>query len=301
MIFFQRSKQHGRLFQQAQQKRGQFSLAIVLAVLLMLADHHYGNMPIHRLFSYFIYPVQYLTDTPNRIMHWARLSWTSKQELIAENQRLRNQQLYLQRQNQQSLMIQDENTALKGLLALSRSLKHRSMAAEILAVNTGQARQVVIIDKGSKAGVMLGQLVLDATGVMGQVIDVGLRTSTILLISDASSAVPVQNQRTGEKAILSGTNNAGYLSLMHLPKTVSVQQGDILLTSGLGQQYPAGYPVGVVETVTLTPGEDFIHVRVRPLTALDRNHLVLLIWPEEKNIALTDEVNARLRKQKVTT
>ena len=299
MIFFQRNKQRGRLFQQAQQKGWQFSLAIVLAVLFMCADQHYGNMPIHRIFSYFIYPVQYITDTPTRFIKWTRLTWSSKQVLIAENQQLRHQQLYLQSQNQQRLMIQDENTALKELLALSQSLKHRSMAADVLAVNTGQARQVVIINKGKQAGVMLGQLVLDAEGVMGQVIDVGLRTSTILLISDASSAVPVLNQRTGEKAILNGTNNASHLSLIHLPKTVSVQQGDILLTSGLGQQYPAGYPVGVVEKVELPPGEDFIHVSVRPLTALDRNHLVLLIWPDEKKKVLSQEVNARLRKQKV--
>jgi rod shape-determining protein MreC len=299
VIFFQRNKQRGRLFQQAQQRGWQFSLAIVLAVMFMFADHHYGNMPIHRIFSYFIYPVQYVTDIPTRFSKWTRLTWTSKQVLIAENQQLRHQQLYLQSQNQQRLMIQDENTALKELLALSQSLKHRSMAADVLAVNTGQARQVVIINKGKQTGVMLGQLVLDAEGVMGQVIDVGLRTSTILLISDASSAVPVRNQRTGEKAILNGTNDANHLSLINLPKTVSVQQGDILVTSGLGQQYPAGYPVGVVETVSLPPGEDFIHVNVRPLTALDRNHLVLLIWPDEKKTVLSQEVNSRLRKQKV--
>ena len=299
MIFFQQNKQRGRLFKQVQHKGWQFSLALVLALLFMSADHHYGSMPIHRLFSYFIYPVQYAVDTPTRFIKWIRLTWTSKQTLIAENQQLRYQQLYLQSQDQQRLVIQDENTALKELLALSQSLKHRSMAADVLAVNTGHARQVVIINKGKQAGVMLGQLVLDAEGVMGQVIDVGLRTSTILLISDASSAVPVRNQRTGETAILNGTNNAGHLSLINLPKTVSVQKGDILLTSGLGQQYPAGYPVGVVETVSLPPGEDFIHVSVRPLTVLDRNRLVLLVWPDEKKMVLSQEVNSRLHKKKV--
>lgn len=299
MIFFQQNKQRGRLFQQAPQKGWQFFIAITLAVLLMFADHHYGNMPIHRFFSYFIYPIQYIVDTPARFIKWTCLTWTSKQTLIAENQQLRHQQLYLQSQDQQRLMIQDENTALKNLLALSLSLKHRSMAADVLAVNTGHARKVVIINKGKQAGVMLGQLVLDAKGVMGQIIDVGLRTSTVLLISDINSAVPVRNQRTGETAILSGTNNPNHLSLINLPKTVSVQQGDILLTSNLGQQYPAGYPVGVVEKVILPPGEDFIHVSVRPLTVLDRNNLVLLIWPDEKNTVLSQEVNDRLRKQKV--
>lgn len=238
-------------------------------------------------------------DAPTRLIQWTRLTWTSKQALLAENERLRHQQLYLQSQNMQSLMLQDENTSLKELLALSQTVKHRSMAADVLAVSTGHTRQVVIINKGKQAGVVLGQLVLDTQGVMGQVIDVGLRTSTILLISDANSAVPVKNQRTGEKAILNGTNSTTQLSLINLPKTVSVQKGDVLLTSGLGQQYPAGYPVGVVEKVTLPPGEDFIRVSVRPLTALARNQLVLLVWPDEQTIALNQEVGSRLRKQKV--
>jgi len=299
VIFFQQNKQRGRLFKQTRQGGWQFPLALVLAVLFMFADHHYGSMPLHRLFSSVIYPVQYAVDTPSRFLKWTQLTFGNKQALIAENQQLRHQQLYLRSQDQQRLMIQDENTALKELLALSQSLKHRVMAADVLAVDTGHARNVVIINKGKQAGVMLGQLVLDTEGVMGQVIDVGLRTSTILLISDANSAVPVRNQRTGETAILSGTNDANRLSLIHLPKTVSVQQGDVLLTSGLGQHYPAGYPVGVVETVARPPGEDFIRVNVRPLTALDRNRLVLLVWPDEKKALLTQEVSSRLRKQKV--
>ena len=265
----------------------------------MFADRHYGGMPIHRVFSYFIYPVQYAVDTPTRFFKWVELTCGSKQALIAENQQLRHQQLYLQSQDQQRLLIQDENAALKELLALSQSLKHRAMAADVLAVDTGNARKVVIINKGKQAGVVPGQLVLDTEGVMGQVIDVGLRTSTILLVSDASSAVPVRNQRTGETAILNGTNDPNRLSLLHLPKTVLVQQGDVLLTSGLGQHYPAGYPVGVVETVTRPLGEDFIRVSVRPLTALDRNRLVLLVWPDEKKAVLSQEVNSRLQKQKV--
>jgi len=299
VIFFQQNKQRGRLFQQAQQRGGRFSLAIALAVMFMLADHHYGTMPIHRVFSSFIFPVQYATDAPIRLINWTRLTWTSKQDLLAANERLRHQQLYLQSQNMQSLMLQDENASLKALLALSQTVKHRSMAADVLAVNTGHARQVVIINKGKQAGVVLGQLVLDTEGVMGQVIDVGLKTSTVLLVSDVNSAVPVRNQRTGEKAILNGTNNTRHLSLIHLPKTVSVQQGDVLLTSGLGQQYPAGYPVGVVETVTIHPGEEFIRVSVHPLTSLNRNHLVLLVWPDEQKLALNQEVDTRLQKQKV--
>ena len=119
-------------------------------------------------------------------------------------------------------------------------------------------------------------------------------TSTVLLISDAKSAVPVRNDRTGERAILIGTNSMSQLSLINLPRTSSIAKGDLLVTSGLGRRYPEGYPVGRVEEVKNIPGDDFIKVSVGPVALLNRNRLVLVIWPEEEHAALTDQINERV-------
>ena len=169
------------------------------------------------------------------------------------------------------------------------------MAAHILAVDTSSVRQVVIISKGSKDGVHLGQAVLDAKGVMGQVIDVGQWSSTVLLISDAKSAVPVLNQRTGERGILVGNNSMAQLSLVNLPTTSLVAAGDLLVTSGLGGHYPEGYPVGMVDSVQSSVGDEFIRIRVNPIAWLNRSQMVLLIWPEAKQQELSMQIQERLQ------
>jgi rod shape-determining protein MreC len=86
-----------------------------------------------------------------------------------------------------------------------------------------------------------------------------------------------------------------YLSLINLPGTSSINQGDLLVTSGLGRRYPEGYPVGRVSNILHKPGEDFITVRVSPVALLNRNRLVLLIWPEKEHNELTAQIDERLR------
>jgi rod shape-determining protein MreC len=119
-------------------------------------------------------------------------------------------------------------------------------------------------------------------------------TSAVLLISDSKSAVPVSNNRTGERAILVGTNSIDQLSLINLPKTSSIHPGDILVTSGLGRRYPEGYPVGKVEKVNSIPGEDFVKVTVSPIALLNRNRLVLLIWAGSEHEQLSEQINKHL-------
>jgi rod shape-determining protein MreC len=154
---------------------------------------------------------------------------------------------------------------------------------------------LVILNKGKRDGAYVGQPVLDAKGVMGQIIDVGYMTSTVLLISDSKSAVPVRNNRTGERGILIGLNNLGQLSLINLPGTSSIAKDDLLVTSGLGRLYPEGYPVGRVVDVQSVPGEAFIKVDVSPVALLNRNRLVLLIWPDKEQAQLTLQINERMK------
>ncbi len=122
----------------------------------------------------------------------------------------------------------------------------------------------------------------------------GRLTSTVLLITDAKSGVPVLNNRTGERAILVGTNQVNALSLINLPKTSDIKPGDLLMTSGLGRKYPEGYPVGEIKQVKNIPGEMFITVEVAPVASLNRNRLVLLIWPEKEHAEVSQQIHQRL-------
>lgn len=296
VIFSQQNKRQSRLFAKREYLGFRFLLALFISLALMITDHRDRALSgIRSGFSVVVAPVQLAIDYPVRVLGWAGSFLVSKKALIAENMQLRYQQAMLEARLQKFLALQTENTELKQLLATSTKAHYRAMAAQILAVDTTSSRQLLVLDKGSRDDVSVGQPVLDAKGVMGQIIDVGPMTSTVLLISDSKCAIPVRNDRTGERAILVGTNNMSHLSLINLPKTSSIVKGDLLVTSGLGRLYPEGYPVGRVEEIVNMTGDDFIKVTVSPVALLNRSRLVLLIWPDSGYNELTTQLTERLR------
>ena len=262
----------------------------------MFSDYHYKYLDSVRSgFSFVVSPLQYAVDYPVRVIGWVHSLVSAKTSLINENMQLKYQQTMLEAELQRLMAIKEENFQLKELLLTSSKARMKAMAAQILAVDTSISRQLVILNKGKRDGVYAGQPVLDAKGVMGQIIDVGYMTSTVLLISDSKSAVPVRNNRSGERAILVGLNTLNQLSLINLPRTSNIKKDDLLVTSGLGRLYPEGYPVGRVVDVKSIPGEAFIKVDVTPIALLNKNRLVLLIWPGKEQARLTAQINERMR------
>lgn len=300
VISSQQNKSQNRLFSKGGYSSIGFVLSLVFSVFLMFSDYHYHYLDSVRSgFSLIVAPLQYAVDYPVRVVGWVQSLVGAKKALIDENIRLRYQQTMLEAELQKLIVIQKENLQLKELLLTSSKADMSAMAAQILAVDTSNSRQIVVLNKGKRDGVYTGQPVLDAKGVMGQIVDVGPITSTVLLISDSKSAVPVRNNRTGERAILIGNNDMEKLSLINLPKTSSIHPGDVLVTSGLDRRYPEGYPVGLVEQVNSLPGDDFVKVMVSPVALLNRDRLVLLIWPDTEQEQLTTQINDRLNAQEV--
>ena len=272
-------------------------LALMVSFCLMIADYHYRYLDLLRKsVSLIVAPLQYSVDYPVRVIGWAQSLVASKKALVDENMQLRYQQTMLESQLQRLILIRNENAQLKELLNTADRAKTKTMAAQILAVETNRSRQLLVLNKGDNDGVFEGQPVLDAKGIMGQIVDVGKLSSTVLLISDSKSGVPVLNNRTGERAILVGNNSMSHLSLINMPKTSSIEIGDMLVTSGLGRKYPEGYPVGIVELIKHIPGDEFVTVDVRPVARLNRNRLALLIWPDQTHAQLTEEIQKRLAK-----
>jgi rod shape-determining protein MreC len=295
-ISYQQNNPQKRLFSKGKYNSLRFMFALLFSFVLLTADYHYHVLDKPRfVFSYLVSPLQYLVDYPVRMFNWVHALVSSKNKLIDDNMQLRYQQTLLEAKLQKLLVIRNENSELKALLSASVTASDRAMAAEILAVDTTSSRQLLVLNKGIHDDVFVGQPVLDAKGITGQVVDVGVNTSTVLLISDSKSAVPVRNNRTGERAILVGKNNMSALSLINLPKSSSIEKGDLLVTSGLDRRYPEGYPVGVVEMIQTLPGDEFIRVTVKPLAELNRNRLVLLIWPDKEQDEVTKEIEDRIK------
>jgi len=224
-------------------------------------------------------PFQYLVSAP--IQWFDKLSYLlSKQDsLHQENIDLKAEQLLLKAELQRVAAIESENNHLKGLLQSSQQIHGKTLIAQLLAVDSDLSLRQIVLDKGSHNGVFLGQPVLDASGVMGQVIQVSPLTSRVLLINDVKSGIAVENARNGVRSIAMGDSYSGRLRLMNVPQTADIKAGDMFLTSGLSDRYPPGYPVGKVAAVTYDPGLPFMSILLEPSAHLNQSRQVLLVWP----------------------
>lgn len=254
---------------------------VIISIILMVLDQRALYItPVRNALTAFVAPLQYLVDMPIRGIQTLTDNLSTREKLLAENTALKARQLFLQAQLQRLIALENENKELRALLQSSPRLQNQRIAiAHLLAVSTETLVSELVLDKGHKAGVYVGQPVLDANGIMGQIIQVGPLTSRLLLISDIRSAVPVQDARNGVRGIVIGQGHLSKLLLTDIPDTVDVKEGDLLVTSGLGGHYPTGYPVGVISQVQHDTGAQFTHIEVTPSAHLSRNQPVLLLWP----------------------
>ena len=184
--------------------------------------------------------------------------------------------------------LQAENMRLRDLLDSSFKIGDRVLVAELSSVDLDPYKQQVVINKGATSGVFVGQPVLDARAVMGQVIGTTPFSSTVLLITDTSHALPVQVLRNGLRTIAVGTGRIDELKLPYLPTNSDIVEGDLLVTSGLGGKFPPGYPVATVTRIDRSPDEPFSNVQAEPRAHLDRSREVLLVWTVPNQLATPD-------------
>lgn len=237
---------------------------------------------VRNVLSLSLLPLQYMVSWPLKMIDNVSTMLSTQDALVNENLDLKAQQLLLKAQVQRLLAIETENNELKALMRSSTQVQGKVLVAQLLAVDSDPFVHQMILDKGSQDGVYIGQPVLDAYGVMGKIIQVGPFTSRLILVSDPHSGVPVEVTRNAVRAIAMGDSFTGKLKLVNAPKTVDIKNGDMLITSGLGQQYPAGYPLGKVTQVIKDPGLQFATINVEPSAHLERAKQVLLIWPKQK-------------------
>ena len=269
-------------------------MAILLAasIALMTIDHRWKSLELVRgTLSSIIYPLQYTIDLPIRLYYWSDEVISTKQELLEKNREFQARHLENRVQLQKLDIIEKENNRLRKLLSATPKTTERLLITEIINVDVDPFRQLIVLNKGSNSDVYRGQPIIDAQGIMGQVVHVGPMSSTAMLITDASHALPVQIDRTGLRANAFGTGKIDQLDLRHLPHNVDVQVGDTLITSGLGGVFPPNYPVAQITSVERPAGEPFAKVIAKPLAELDKSREVLLVWrntPEEDVINDSD-------------
>ena len=254
---------------------------ILLAIVLMSMDQRGHYVPRIRSAMELVFePVFHLVGWPAKALQSLDQHTRARRELIAENQKLQQQLLSTAGSLQTLDALQQENQRLRDLLNATDGKVFDFQFAEMIRVDLDPFSHKVWIDRGYETGVVDGQAVIDGKGIVGQVEDVHRHFSTVRLISDPDHALPVQINRTGLRTVAYGSGETSHLLMPNVPMQADVSPGDMIVTSGLGDRFPAGFPVGEVLRVDRDGGETFATVYLRPFAALDRGREVLLIQPQ---------------------
>lgn len=259
-----------------------FCLILILSVGAMVIDTKVENISTLRTYlTSFVSPLQYIADLPGALLDWSASRFTSRQSMLEENQRLTSQITLMNEKLQRFLILEEENRSLRKILdAPVRDSMHR-MIVELMAVDNNPYSHQIVINKGAIDDVYIGQSVLDDTGIVGQIVEVGSTNSRVLLISDITHAIPVRISRNNIRMIASGTGVLNELSLNHIAHSGDIEVGDLLVTSGLGNIFPEGYPVGSISKVVRDESKPFATIIATPTAQLDRLKYLLLLWPSD--------------------
>ena len=251
----------------------------VVSVVLMFYDQKGGWLDTARYgLQAAIYPLQLAVNSPSAAWRWTKESFATRESLQAQvdalRDQLREQQLITMRQS----ALQAENSKLRNLNGIQPEVIEKRLVAEIVNVELSSLRQRLLINQGGRSGVHKSQPVVTGEGVLGQVYRTGPFSSEVILITDPEHALPVTVLRSGVRTIADGTGRSSLLNLPYVPQNYDVKVGDLLVTSGLGQVFPYGLPVGRVTKVTRDPAEPLAQIEAVPLAHIEADREVLLIW-----------------------
>lgn len=251
---------------------------VTLSLILMFVDARFKYLePTRQLVAIIIYPLQRLTALPSWLWNSAGEYFVAQNHLTQENQQLRNQHSVDVVQLNSLKELQAENTHLHDLFAISQRVNAQMQMAEIIYLERDIFKRKVFVNKGSQTNVQLGQVVIDDIGVVGQVTRTYPWLAEVTLITDKDHAVPVQVQRNGLRGVVFGFGNINELALRYMPVSADLQNGDILITSGIDGLYPTGLPVAKIIKIERDPAYPFARIACQPLAGVERNRHLLIV------------------------
>jgi rod shape-determining protein MreC len=256
---------------------------VVLAafsVLLMILDHRGHHLEkIRSGLTILTYPIHYVAGLPARVGGAIADFFTGERALRETNESLRHERLMLLGKLQQFETLEQENNRLRLLLGSSTRVADKALAADLIEVSAEPFTRTILLSRGSQDGVYIGQPVIDAYGIIGQITRVTGITSRATLLTDPGHAIPVQVNRNGLRALVFGTGAADTLKVPYLTAAADIRPGDLLMSSGLGGTFPPGYPVAQVLKIVNDPDEAFLEISAKPAAQINHSKRLLLIWP----------------------
>ncbi|HEX4024897.1 MAG TPA: rod shape-determining protein MreC [Steroidobacteraceae bacterium] len=263
-----------------------FTIYAIVSIVLMYYDRH-GQLVqrIRYALDAATYPVQVAVGSPRVAWRWLSQSLQTRDALQLQNRQLQDQLRELELKTMRQAALEQENAQLRGLRASLPPLISHWQLAQIIAVETDPLRQRIVIDKGAHDGVLANQAVVDGNGILGQVARVGPWSAEVILVTDPEHAIPVQVTRNSLRSVALGGGSGGELLLPYLASNADVKPGDLLVSSGLGGVFPAGFPVARIVGVRPDGSQQSSQVRARPLADVTRDREVILLQFDPANPA----------------
>jgi rod shape-determining protein MreC len=257
------------------------ALGLFLSIALILFDHKLDGFGTTRVYlNSLVSPLQYLANLPGQLLNASASRFVSHERLVDDNAKLTHDAMLMNGQLQRLTFLQEENDRLRSLLNSPVQHNTRKVVAELMAVDNNPYSHQIVINKGAINGVYEGQPVLDDKGIVGQIMQVSSTNSRVLLIADVTHAIPVRVARNNVRLIVSGSGSLDELLIQHVAHSSDLKIGDILLSSGLGNIFPEGYPVATITSIIRDESRPFSQVRAKPIAQLDRLKYLLLLWSE---------------------
>lgn len=276
------------------------SIVIAFSVILFLADSQLNLFASSRIYlNSLVSPIQYIADAPQKLSRAISENLLTRDALKDRNKELEKENLFLKADRLLLTQLQNENKQLRELLNSQRHFSYKRMITEVMSLRSDPFSHQLLIDKGASDGVYVGQPVINEEGVVGQVSQVGSTTSRVLLIVDASHGIPVRVQRNDIAAIVHGSGAWNKLNLPFVQSNADLKEGDLLVTSGLGGRFPAGYPVATISHFNYREGALYADVTATPVALLDRSRYLLLLWNDHQ--FSENEPSLDLESEDVTT
>lgn len=252
----------------------------MLSIALMTADGRFNYLAsIRQVVAVVLDPLQRVARSPVQLISRVSDFFVAQARLQGENADLKQERLALAGQVLQFQALQTENAYLRKLLDARGEFTQTALVAEILSAGRDPFSRKIVVDKGSLHHVQAGEAAADNLGVIGQVTRVYPTSSEITLITDKDQAVPVQSMRTGLRAIVVGNGQDGTLDIPFMPVSTDIQNGDLLVTSGIDGTYPPGMPVAVVAKIERSAAYPFAKISCTPSAGTERHRQILIVAP----------------------
>jgi len=273
------------LFKQGLPSRLRMLIAVIAAIGMLYSDLHFGMLkPLRQGLTMVLYPIEQLLILPRDAVIWFVRYASTASDIVGQRVTLERKEI----ENSDSLLqveqLRIENESLRSLFDLRKSIKHKTVAAQISHETRDAFSNRIVIDRGSQHGLAPGHPVINAQGVVGQVARVSPITAEVSLVTDPSLMIPVALPRSGLRSLASGTGDGQQVELKYLNINAEVEVGDVLVTSGLDGLYPSGLPVPKINRVERAGSGQFPRITSTPVAPIGTLQHVLVILIDQELI-----------------